>query len=193
MRRLIIAITIIGLMFVPFAPAGSVDEGSRPFNDREKIDEDLLRKLCNRQIADLVRKSRGKTAYSEVYVKAADFMIRHPEIRDQTDGDGFHVPAIRIILEKFGHKASFVDTNYSWAKTICPTIRKFNATDTYGNIASRLVTKVFRNNRGMILKSRYFGVGLRVYEDWERRGENSEPILSEPKVMKIHAQVAYGD
>lgn len=171
---------------------GQSDE-DRVFDSDEPIDEKLLQELCNVILAGLVEEGGSKMVFSKEAMDATDIMLRNPDIKDSTDEDGFFIPAVKISMQRNGFNPRFVYTSRHTVKTICPTIRNFDESDTYGNVAYRIVYPMFESGRAMILSPGFdcFAVGLYVFEDWERNDKG--PILDEPKCMRIDAYFVFVD
>ncbi len=187
MRYLFIALLLLGICGSLYSQDVREKDGKRPFKETEKIDTDLLQSLVNRKLGELIRQAGASVPYDERIAEAANIKMRNPDIKDQTDEYGFHVPATKIILRKNGYDCRYVDDAlYVEAKTICPTIRNFDASDTYENVAARFVSQMFDSNRQNVTGSSYkaYGAGVYAYEDWERN-RKGQTLLNEPKCTRI--------
>ncbi len=171
---------------------GQADE-DRMFNSDEPIDTLLLQDLCNHILGQMIEEGGSKMEFSEDVMKAADIKLRSPEIKDSTDEDGFYIPAVKIVMQRNGFHPRFVSDADHTMKTICPSIRNFDDSDTYSNIAYRIVSPIFEGSRELILSPGldYFGIGLYVFDDWERNADG--PIFDEPKCKRIDAYFVFVD
>lgn len=183
MKRSITAILVFAICGCLFSADFPQVDGKRPFKEKETIDINLLQLLINRRIAEVTKKGGANIKYEQKVADAANVKLRNPGIKDETDTDGFFVPAVKIILKNGGYKCGFLVDYYVEAKTICPTIRHFDSTDTYENIAARFVKQLMDGNKAMIMTAKTYGAGVYLYDDWERNAQG--PIYNEPKCQRI--------
>jgi len=79
------------------------------------------------------------------------------------------------VLAQYGFKCSYVSELHVEVKATCPTIREFDETDTYGNIAERIVSQMLDGNPQDAHNPPFtaFGIGVHVYDgygkddDWQ--------------------------
>jgi hypothetical protein len=185
MRYLISALIMIALCGQVFSQTRKPADGKRPFRETEKIDTVLLQSLVNKYLGEQLKQAGARPVFDDRIVQAANYQMRHPEITETTDENGFYVAAVKVVLMKNGYACGYVLELYVEAKSTCPTIRSFDASDTYENVAARFVDQFLEGNRENVTKSGYdaFGAGVYAYEDWERN--ESGPILNEPKCTRV--------
>lgn len=172
-------------------PAFSAD-GSTAFGTTESVDAALLGSLINRKLAEKIKAAGGKLALEQKVVNAANLRLRRPDLKDGTDANGFHLPAVKVLMDKDGLATGSVLDNRSMVKANCSSIRRFNASDTYDAVAARIVANQFDNNRQQILNGdfRFFGVGVYAVRDWER-GVGDVPLKQYPKCLWIYMLFVY--
>jgi len=185
MKYIISALIVIALCGQVVSQTRKPMDGRKPFKETEKIDTELLQALVNRYLGEQLKQAGASPVYDDRIVQAANYQMRHPEITETTDEDGFHVPAVKVVLKRNGYACGYVLELYVEAKTICSTIRNHDASDTYENVAARFVEQFLEGNRVNVTQSGYksFGAGVYAYEDWERN--ESGPILNEPKCTRV--------
>jgi len=149
---------------------GPLNRGDRPFIDTEPIDLELLQEQLNLSLGNAVRDLGIELPYDERIAHAADFMLRHPELEDSTDGDGYLIPFDSRQVEKEGFPCGFIMKSTVSSKTTCGSVRNFDDSDTYGAVASRYVDQMMESNADIIRRSDFkaYGVGVMLTEEYPR-------------------------
>jgi hypothetical protein len=160
----------------------SLNAGERPFVDTEPIDMDLLRSQLNLALGDALRDLDMNLVYDARIARAADAMLRHPEYEDSTDENGWLIPFDRMLVEKEGRPCNFVYNVHVSSKTVCPTVRRFDDSDTYAAVAARYVDQALEGTADLIQKSGFtgYGVGALLKEEYPEM-EDGRVLTDEPK------------
>jgi hypothetical protein len=164
----------------------SLNTGDRPFIDSEPIDVNLLQSQVNIALGTALQDMEMELTYDERIARAAVEMLQHPEFEDSTDADGFLIPFDRILVEKEGYPCTFVyEANVS-SKTVCPTVRNFDDSDTYAAIAERYVNQI-ESTLEFIQPSGFkgYGAGLILTEEYPQMADG-RILTDEPKDQWIH-------
>jgi hypothetical protein len=186
-----IAIPLVFFIAVSAAASAKAPErlnrGDRPFIDTERIDLKLLREQLNLSLGDAVRDLGIELPFDERIARAADFMVRHPELADSTDEDGYLIPFDRRQVEKEGFPCGFIMKSTVSSKTTCGSVRNFDDSDTYGVVASRYVDQMMESNADIIRRSDFkaYGVGVMLTEEYPRMIDG-RVLTDEPKDEWIH-------
>jgi hypothetical protein len=161
-------------------------DGDRPFTETETIDLKLLQSQLNIALGDALRNLGVELVYDERIAHAADAMLRHPEYKDSTDENGYAIPFEEILVKKEGYPCTFVMNSSVSSKTVCPTIRNFDDSDTYAAVASRYVAQMMADNADLIKRSGFtgYGVGVMLADEYPQ----TEDVVhtDEPKDQWIH-------
>lgn len=180
-------ITLLTLIMACFSFGGNLvaqSDEDRPFRDAEPIDIELLRHQLNLKMGESLQELGLNLVCNDTVVSAANYSLTHPG-EATTDADGFHIPYARMVLQKEGKDAFLIDMN-SGAKTNCGSIRNFDETDTYGEIAARFVKGHLNGNKGTYESPGFknFGVGAAVIDRYERINDIEQ--TDQPKVKWIN-------
>jgi hypothetical protein len=164
------------------ADSDSLDAGDRPFIETEPVDLTLLQGQLNLALGEALSALTLECGYDPRVARAADTMLLHPEYDDSTDDNGRLIPFDRMLVEREGRQCRFVRKIRVNLKTVSPTIRRFDDSDTYAAVAARTVVQMLVDNADFILTSGCtgFGVGVRLVEEYPETADGGGPA-DEPK------------
>ena len=165
----------------------SLSADERPFIETEPIDLELLQNEINLVLGNALADIGVELTYDERIVRAADEMLRHPEYQDSTDENGYLIPFDYMLLEKEGCHCRSVYSPTVSSKTVCPTIRNFDESDTYAAIAERYVAQMLDGNEDVIRDNDFkaYGVGVNLSEEYPRKADG-RILTDESKDNWIH-------
>jgi hypothetical protein len=188
MKRLIglLALFIICASSAFSQDSDSPNPGDRPFDDAEPIDLQLLQDQINIELGRALEDIGVDIPYDDRAAVAADTMLVHHEYEDSTDADGFLVRFQEKLVEAQGLPCRFVMCPTVSSKTVCPTVRNFDETDTYAGVASRYVAQMIESNTEALQENKFkaCGAGVSLTEEYPRTYDVVH--TDEPKEPWIH-------